>query len=85
MHTNTTKNVSLITRVVGFTVALTLFACAPSDRAFEIATLSGNVENGHDLYTSFCADCHGPHGDDGHSVNLLRRQLLNLHLSRMLI
>ena len=66
-------------------VTLTLFACAPSDRACKIATLSGDVENEYDLYTSFCADCHGPHGDDGHSVNLLRRQILTLHLSRMLI
>jgi len=77
-HGEKSKRIALITTIVGFRFAIMLAACAPSDRASEITLLEGDLDNGLVLYDSHCAECHGPNGDDGPSVNLLRQRIVSL-------
>ena len=72
------KKNGFISLIIG---GILLGACAPSDRAMDIAELDGNISNGRVLYLDYCASCHGENGDDGSGPSLLRRSNIELSVA----
>ena len=48
--------------------------CGPSERALNIAELSGDPEVGKTHYNDLCARCHGEDGRGGRGLNLIKHR-----------
>ena len=55
-----------------------MISCVDAEEIQEIVSLEGDEEVGEELFTSYCAGCHGADGTGDRAPSLLRKRIVEM-------